>query len=189
MRSYTPPGVENRMGVTTSCSGYVGFVVRESDFWDIVPAQVATCEKAHPQPGDEPFCSKDGTPFVRRNGREASQKFQKLAAHLGWKSDDTGLRSWLEGYERMFANLQEEDSESIGLYMVNRHTPVHEGGSPVLAIARRVGHIPGWARGTSPLLMAVSGEDLTSTFQELVRARDVAGFDGPVRLFLTLYVS
>src|SRR5262245_41293820 len=120
------------MGMSLTLA-FVGFRVQESDFWDMVPANVATCEKGHEQKSDGPFCPLDGTKFERRNGRKASKKFAALATHYQWAGD----------YEEIYAKLSEDDPQvgRLGIYNVNSCLPSDH---TLLAFAKQVADISGW---------------------------------------------
>lgn len=179
------------MGTTVTSTLYIGFRIEESDLWDKVPANVATCEKGHEQaPGQGPFCSQDGLKFELRHGRQATAKFKALAEHLKWSADDPGLYGWLQGYERIYTIRQEDEVQEgqVGIYVVNRKKPLHED-RPLLAVAKVVGVIQGWSDKIPNWSMSWDPEELAADFKLLEEVRKAAGFVEPSRLFFSLYHS
>jgi hypothetical protein len=166
----------------------VGFLVHESDFWDLVPETKWTCEKGHVKEGVGLFCSLDGTPFKEHHDRVASAKFKALKEHFRWDPEGPGLHSWLEGFERIYKNLHSSYPESgrIGLFQVNQHLPVEEPHNGRVAFAKIVAIIPTYGTLNLGATLSWSVSELEREFQILENARKVAGFANPVRVFISL---
>jgi hypothetical protein len=74
------------MGVSASCSLFIGFDVHFSDLYLKSRDQAATCEKGHPRPDIESkFCSKDGSKFSFKDTTGPTPLLLAIFQRYEWK--------------------------------------------------------------------------------------------------------
>jgi hypothetical protein len=179
------------MGVSSSASNFIGFLVSYDDFWNptVQMGKVPECPNGHGPGVAGKFCQECGakieiqkkTVYVPTSKFKAFCDANNLVPDEVWQSDPKAQRYLEELYDR--SALGELELECVDPIDGSEHEAQY------VALGRSVLSVRGICSGRGDGLNVLNFDEIKKHWQEIEQVRNALGIDRQVKMYLCGYCS